>query len=271
MFGTYSVSLLRLVVVSYFVTSNKCNTFLLFVTVTASVQIEHWLYPQRFSCIPLRLGQVFILNTCLIRNTLTIRPLTASVAAVDRIRPLGGEGFSTALAYPILPLFQSPLFQILLITPVPAQVIIAIFLAGNLRIKHTPAALADDFPYSRVRLYPGDFFLTPLFQRFLIFVLPITVPHRFSPLSIEQDGPKVFDPSHPVLYGFRFLFPGLLPLISHFAVRFPLASPTAVFHIVPGRGERFPAVSADTFTHPACRRLLPVKFCPAIRRAKQSV
>lgn len=45
MFGTYSVSLLRLVVVvSYFVTTNKCNTFLLFVTVTASVHFEHWLY-----------------------------------------------------------------------------------------------------------------------------------------------------------------------------------------------------------------------------------
>ena len=44
MFGTYSVFLLRLVVVSYFVTTNKCNTFQLFVTVTASVHFVHCLY-----------------------------------------------------------------------------------------------------------------------------------------------------------------------------------------------------------------------------------
>ena len=111
--------------------------------------------------------------------------MAAGIGAVDRIRPLGGEGFSAALAYPILPLFQPPLFQIFLITPVPAQVIIAIFLAGNLRIKHTPTALADDFPYSRVWLHPGDFFLIPLLQRFLIFVFPITVPHGGSLSSIE--------------------------------------------------------------------------------------
>lgn len=45
MSGTYSVSLLLLVVVSYFVTTNKCNTFQLFVSVTASVQFGHLLYP----------------------------------------------------------------------------------------------------------------------------------------------------------------------------------------------------------------------------------
>ena len=67
------------------------------------------------------------------------------------------------------------------------------------------------------------------------------------------------------------LFPGLLLPIPHFAVRFPLASLTAVFHIVPGRGERFPTVSEDTFPLSAFRRLLPVEFCPAVRRAKQSV
>ena len=45
MSGTYSVSLLRLVVVSYYVITNKCNTFRLFVTITASVQFEHLPYP----------------------------------------------------------------------------------------------------------------------------------------------------------------------------------------------------------------------------------
>lgn len=44
MSGAYSVSPLRLVVVSYFVTTNKCNTFWLFVTITTSVQIDHLLY-----------------------------------------------------------------------------------------------------------------------------------------------------------------------------------------------------------------------------------
>lgn len=44
MSGTYSVSPLWLVVVSYFVTTNKCNTFWFFVTITVSVQIDHLLY-----------------------------------------------------------------------------------------------------------------------------------------------------------------------------------------------------------------------------------
>ena len=54
-------------------------------------------------------------------------------------------------------------------------------------------------------------------------------------------------------------------------MRFPLASLTAVFYIVSSGGEHFPAIPADTFTHPACRRLLPVKFRPTVRAAEQSV
>ena len=74
-----------------------------------------------------------------------------------------------------------------------------------------------------------------------------------------------------MLYGFCFLLLGPLLPIPHFAVRFPLASLTAVFHIASGRGEHFPAVPADTFTHPACRCLLPVEFRPAVRATEQSV
>ena len=166
MSGAYFIFPLQLVVVFNLTTTSSRNSL------------------EFYSVILLRLRQVINLDTCLIRNALAIRPLAAGIGAVDRIRPLGGEGFSAALAYPILPLFQPPLFQIFLITPVPAQVI-AIFLAGNLRIKHTPTALADDFPYSRVWLHPGDFFLIPLLQRFLIFVFPITVPHGGSLSSIE--------------------------------------------------------------------------------------
>jgi hypothetical protein len=66
-------------------------------------------------------------TTYLIRNALAICPLAAGIAAVDRIRPLGGEGFSASFADPVLPFFQSPPLQILLIATVPAQMVIAIF------------------------------------------------------------------------------------------------------------------------------------------------
>ena len=121
------------------------------------------------------------MDTCLIRNALAIRPLAAGIAAVDRIRPLGGEDFSTALANPILSFFQSPLFQIFLITPVPAQTIIAIFLAFDQRVEIPSATLADDFPYNGIWSYTSDFFFIPLSQRFLIFVFPIAVPHGIIP------------------------------------------------------------------------------------------
>ena len=121
------------------------------------------------------------MDTCLIRNALAIRPLAAGVAAVDCIRPLGGEDFSAAFADSILPFFQSPLFQIFLITPVPAQTIIAIFLAFDQRVEIPSATLADDFPYNGIWSYTSDFFFIPLSQRFLIFVFPIAVPHGIIP------------------------------------------------------------------------------------------
>ena len=127
------------------------------------------------------------MTTYLIRNALAIRPLAAGIAAVDRIRPLGGEGFSAAFADPILAFFQPPLLQILLIAPVPAQMIIAIFLSADLRVEHTPTALADDFSHSRVRPYPGELFFIPLLQRFLIFIFPIAVPHGIFP-SFHRSG-----------------------------------------------------------------------------------
>ena len=160
MSGAYS---LRLVVVFKLTTTSSRNDF------------------EIYPVISLRLRQVINLVTCLIRNALAVSPLAAGIGAVDRIRPLGGEGFSAALAYPILPLFQPPLFQIFLITPVPAQVIIAIFLGFNQRVEIPSTALTDDFPHSRVRPYPGELFFIPLFQRFLIFIFPVTVPHGICP------------------------------------------------------------------------------------------
>ena len=127
------------------------------------------------------------MTTYLIRNTLAIRSLAAGVGAVDRIRPLGGEGFSAALAYPILPPFQPPLFQIFLITPIPAQAIIAVSLGFNQCVEIPSTALTDDFPYNGIWSYTSDFFFIPLSQRFLIFVFPITVPHGIFP-SFHRTG-----------------------------------------------------------------------------------
>ena len=155
-----------------------------------------------YSMISLRLRQVFNLTTCFICNTLAIRPLAAGVAAVDRIRPLGGKGFSASFADPVLSFFQPPLFQIFLIPSIPAQMIIAVFLGFNQCVEIPSTALTDDFPYSGIWSYPDDFFFIPLLQRFLIFIFPVTVPHRFSLLSIEQGGPKISDPPHSVFIRF---------------------------------------------------------------------
>ena len=102
MSGAYFIFPLQLVVVFNLTTTSSRNGL------------------EFYSVILLRLRQVINLDTCLIRNALAIRPLAAGVAAVDRIRPLGCEHFSASFADPILPFFQSPLFQIFLITPVPA-------------------------------------------------------------------------------------------------------------------------------------------------------
>ena len=134
-----------------------------------------------YSTFPLQLVVVFNLTTCFIRNALAVSPLSAGVAAVDRIRPLGGKGFSATFANPILPFFQPPLLQIFLVSTVPAQMVIAIFLGFNQCVEIPPAALADDFPYSGIWSYPGEFFFIPLSQRFLIFVFPIAVPHGIFP------------------------------------------------------------------------------------------
>ena len=121
------------------------------------------------------------LTTYLTRNALAVSPLAAGIGAVDRIRPLGREGLSAALADSILPFFQSPPLQILLIATVPAQMVIAIFLGFNQCVEIPSTALTDDFPYNGIWSYPGEFFFIPLFQRFLIFVFPIAVPHGIIP------------------------------------------------------------------------------------------
>ena len=163
MSGAYSVFPLRLVVVFNLTTTSNRNDF------------------EAYSMISLRLRQVINLDTCLICNALAVSPLTAGVAAVDCIRPLGGEDFSAAFADSVLPFFQSPPLQILLIATVPAQMVIAIFLGFNQCVEIPSTALTDDFPYNGIWSYTSDFFFIPLLQRFLIFIFPITVPHRIFP------------------------------------------------------------------------------------------
>ena len=150
--------------------------------------------------------------------------------------------------------------------------VIAIFLGADLRVEDPATALADDFPHSRVRPYPGELFFIPLFQRVLIFIFPITVPHGVFP-SFHRTGQAKKDLTRPIPYLYDFCALVLRPLlpIPHFTVRFPLASLTAVFHIVSGRGECFPAVFANTVPFSSFRHLLPVKFRPAVRAAEQSV
>ena len=163
MSGAYFIFSLRLVVVFKLTTTSSRNGL------------------EFYSVILLQLRQVFNLDTCFIRNALAVSPLAAGIGAVDRIRPFGGKGFSATLADSILPFFQSPLFQIFLITPVPAQMIIAIFLGFNQCVEIPSTALTDDFPYNGIWSYTSDFFFIPLSQSFLIFVFPITVPHGICP------------------------------------------------------------------------------------------
>ena len=125
-----------------------------------------------YSTFPLQLVVVFNLTTCFIRNALAVSPLAAGIAAVDRIRPLGGEGFSASFADPVLPFFQSPPLQIFLIATVPTQMVIAIFLGFNQCVEIPSTALTDDFPYNGIWSYTSDFFLHTTVSAFPDFHIP---------------------------------------------------------------------------------------------------
>jgi len=112
------------------------------------------------------------LTTYLTRNALAVSPLAAGIGAVDRIRPLGREGLSAALAYPVLPSFQPPLLQVLLIAAISAQVVIAVFLGFNQCVEIPSTALTDDFPYNGIWSYTSDFFLHTTVSAFPDFRIP---------------------------------------------------------------------------------------------------
>ena len=125
-----------------------------------------------YSTFPLQLVVVFNLTTCFIRNALAVSPLAAGIGAVDRIRPLGGKGFSASFADPVLPFFQSPPLQIFLIATVPTQMVIAIFLGFNQCVEIPSTALTDDFPYNGIWSYTSDFFLHTTVSAFPDFRIP---------------------------------------------------------------------------------------------------
>ena len=112
------------------------------------------------------------MTTYLTRNALAVSPLAAGIGAVDRIRPLGREGLSAALAYPVLPSFQPPLLQVLLIAAISAQVAIAVFLGFNQCVEIPSTALTDDFPYNGIWSYTSDFFLHTTVSAFPDFRIP---------------------------------------------------------------------------------------------------
>ena len=112
------------------------------------------------------------MTTYLTRNALAVSPLAAGIGAVDRIRPLGREGLSAALAYPVLPSFQPPLLQVLLIAAISAQVVIAVFLGFDQCVEIPSTALTDDFPYNGIWSYTSDFFLHTTVSAFPDFRIP---------------------------------------------------------------------------------------------------
>ena len=112
------------------------------------------------------------MTTYLTRNALAVSPLAAGIGAVDRIRPLGGKGFSASFADPVLPFFQSPPLQIFLIAAISAQVVIAVFLGFNQCVEIPSTALTDDFPYNGIWSYTSDFFLHTTVSAFPDFRIP---------------------------------------------------------------------------------------------------
>lgn len=116
------------------------------------------------------------MDTCLNRNALAICLLPTGVAAVDRIRPLGGECLSADLADPVLAFFQPPLFQIFLITPVSAQVIIAIFLGFSF--------VGEEY---RVQVGNADFSIDLLFYNRALSCL-VAIELKIGPFRPEHLG-----------------------------------------------------------------------------------
>ena len=71
--------------------------------------------------------------------------MPAGIAAIERVRTLGGEGPSAALAnLNAGRRHQAPLLQLFPVADIAAFLVIAVFLGPNSGVEHSAAALTDD-------------------------------------------------------------------------------------------------------------------------------
>ena len=106
--------------------------------------------------------------------------LSASVGAVDAVRPCRRKYLATDLANAVLASFKPLLRQFLLISAIAAQTVKAILLSFDVRIKLSAAPLADDLSDRVVWKFTRHLFLIAILQIRLVFVFPFAVPHKVS-------------------------------------------------------------------------------------------
>ena len=106
--------------------------------------------------------------------------MTAGVAAIESIRPLGREPIPAHFAdLSTGRLRQTPLSQLLTIADVAAFLVIAVFLGPNSRIENASTALADYLANRRHRfILAADLPVIVGFQNILMLIFPIAIPHE---------------------------------------------------------------------------------------------
>ena len=103
--------------------------------------------------------------------------LSASVGAINAVRPCRCKHLAAHLANAVLASFEPLLRHFLLISAIAAQTIQAILLGFDVRIKLSATPLADDLSDRVARNFAGHLFFIAFFQIRLIFVFPFAVPH----------------------------------------------------------------------------------------------
>ena len=106
--------------------------------------------------------------------------MSASVGAIDAIRPCRRKYLAANLANAVLASFKPLLRHFLLISAIAAQTVKAILLGFDIRIKLSATSLADDLSDRMIREFARHLFLISFFQIRLVFVFPFAVPHQFS-------------------------------------------------------------------------------------------
>ena len=106
--------------------------------------------------------------------------MSASVGAIDAIRPCRRKYLAANLANAVLASFKPLLRHFLLISAIAAQTIKAILLGFDVRIKLSATPLADDLSDRVVRKFTRHLFLIAFLQIRLVFVFPFAVPHKIS-------------------------------------------------------------------------------------------